>query len=290
MAQNSRSGMSSSAEGAPIRVRIRSRHADAADGIVLSEAIAEVYEAMFRRFSPFCDRDIDLIPTSRDRRVTDIDVLYPDRSPAVVSYVEPASPPFGTPRLRLKHRSTDSRILTPGGRAGPLLAHELSHALHFSMMPVRRRAWITARYLAWIGKELTQGRSGTHQTFQRTSAFVAWIEAFGLFAERYWRFISTHSELSITEQDEAFLSAESGYSPCRNDLVGSFDARGFAPVCPGADVEGTVYGLVFVDLAQRIGLQTAVTLYMRSARYGVLDYAGFVSALEGSGVQLSAAD
>lgn len=282
--------MRSPDERAPVRVRVRTRDTEAADGFVLSESISTVYQSLFRRFAPFSDRDIDLVRTSGEQRGVDIDVLYPDRSPAVVSYVEPASPPYGTPKLRLKHRSTDPRLLTPGGSAGPLLAHELGHALHFSMMPVHRRVWITARYLAWIGKEVARGRPGTHQTFQHTSPFVAWIEAFGLFAERYWRFISTHSALSATEQDEAFLAAESGEAPCRNDIVGSFDSGRFDPVCPGTDVEGTVYGLVFVDLARRIGLATAVNLYLRSGRYGVLDYAGFGSALAGSGVQLSAAD
>jgi hypothetical protein len=275
----------------PLRVKIQIRdEADTADGLMLADGVVEIYREMFQRFAPFRTRDIVIVErqTQRFGVSPHLTVLYPDRSPAVVSYVEPASPPYGTPRLRLKHRSTDTRIFGPGGTPGPLLAHELSHALHFSLMPVRRRMWIATRYLAWIGKEVVGGRPGTHNTFQRTSPFVAWLEAFGLFAERYWRFLSQNPDQTPEQTDKSFLAAESGSSYCRNDLVGTFGDEGFSPHCPGADVEGTVYGLVFVDLAMRVGLPIAVNLYLRSAGYGILDYDGFSSALAGSGVQLSA--
>lgn len=278
---------------APLRVRMQVRSTEStADAITLADAVTDVYRAMFRRFSPFRDRElvIDGLRQGRPRGSASFTVLYPDRSPAVVSYVEPASPPAGIPRLRLKHRSTDARLLTPGGSAGPLLAHELGHALHFTLMPVRRRVWVTTRYLTWIGKELVGGRPGTHTTFAPSSPFVAWIEAFGVFAERYWRFLRSNQSLPAEEQDQAFLAAESGEALCRNDPVGSFHGGRFRPTCPGDDVEATVYGLVFIDLGRRIGLTDAVNLYLRSAERGILNYSAFAGSLSASGIHMSSAD
>lgn len=182
--------------------------------------------------------------------------------------------------MRLKHRDSDPRLLGDHGAPASLVPHELAHALHFAFMPLRWRVWIEARYAAWIAGQVVRGGDARHDVLLRTSPLVAWLEAFGVFAERFWLFGQRHPNLSGKARDEAFVEHESRY-------VQQWQLPGGPPKPsprPDVDIEGVVYRLVFVEYAQRTSLATAVNLYLRSGERGIRSYAGFAAALSSAPV------
>lgn len=182
--------------------------------------------------------------------------------------------------MRLKHRDSDPRLLGDNGVMASLIPHELAHAVHFALMPVRWRLWIEARYAAWIASQVARGGDARHDVHVRTSPLVAWLEAFGVFAERFWMFRQRHGHLRGDALDAAFLAHEAR-------VVANWHVPGMRrPPSPAADVdiEGAVYRLVFVEYAQRTSLPTAVNLYLRSGTRGVRSYAGFAAALSSAPV------
>lgn len=251
-----------------------------AEALAIAAAIESAYREVFARFTPLRGRGLSVAPprlTSEGSggSKASFSVLYPDRSPAVVSFVEPSAPPRGTPRMRLKHRDSDPRLLGDRGAPAILIPHELAHALHFALMPVRWRLWIEARYATWIAGQVARGGDARHNVHVRTSPLVAWLEAFGVFAERFWMFQSQHPHLQGDALDSAFVSHES--SAVAHWRLAP-DTRPSSPL-RDVDVEGVVYRLVFVEYAQRTSLATAINLYLRSGSRGVRSYAGFVAAL-----------
>lgn len=259
--------------------------ADLADALAIAAALESAYASVFARFDPHQGRRLTVAPPrllgdGSGPRKPDFSVLYPDRSPAVVSFVEPSAPPRGIPRMRLKHRESDPRLLGDLGAPASLVPHELAHALHFAAMPLRWRLWIEARYATWIAGQVARGGDARHDVHIRTSPLVAWLEAFGVFAERFWLFRQRHRDLADTALDEAFLDHEA-------QVVARWRATTTTPGgSPRADVdvEGVVYRLVFVEYAQRTSLATAVNLYLRSGARGVRSYAGFAAALSSAPV------
>lgn len=258
---------------------------DYPDALAIAAALEGAYGSVFARFEPMRGRQLTVLPPrivgeGSSGPPPTFSVLYPDRSPAVVSFVEPSAPPRGRPRMRLKHRDTDPRLLGDRGAAGSLIPHELAHALHFSFMPLRWRMWIEARYAAWIAGQVARGGDARHDVLLRTSPLVAWLEAFGVFAERFWLFRRRHPQLSGEALDVAFLDHES-------KVVEQWQLPGDAPrrsSRPDVDIEGLVYRLVFVEYAKRTSLPTAVNLYLRSGGLGVRSYAGFAAALSSAPV------
>lgn len=246
-----------------------------ADLLAIAAAISEAFDTVFADFVPFRGRRLEICPPSGAPMPADgISVVYPDTSPAQVSWVEPSAPRRGAPKMRLKHRSSDPRLLGDGGAAATLIPHELAHALHFWLMPRRWRIWIETRYAGWIAGQLARGRDGGHSAEAVTSPLVAWLESFGLFAERYWRF-AQHHRGSATDTQQSFVEHEMQLSP-----VTSPEARGDRQ----QHSEGVVYRQVFVEYASRTSLATAVSLYLLSGTRGVTSYAGFASALANSPV------
>lgn len=258
--------------------------ADYSDALAIATALESAYNSVFARFEPLRGRRLLVAPprllseeSARPR--ASFSVLYPDRSPAVVSFVEPSAPPRGQPRMRLKHRDTEARLLGDGGAAASLIPHELAHALHFTLMPVRWRLWIEVRYAAWIAGQVARGGDARHDVHLPTSPLVAWLEAFGIFAERFWSFSLRNTHLDDNSLQAAFLADESGAVadwrlPSKAQTGASSDV----------DVEGAVYRLVFVEYARRTSLATAVNLYLRSGSHGVSSYAGFAAALSSAPV------
>lgn len=257
--------------------------ADFADALAIASMLESAYTSVFARFEPLRGRRLSVAAPrlpgdAAGQTNASFSVLYPDRSPAVVSYVEPAAPPRGQPRMRLKHRDSDPRLLGDGGVLPSLIPHELAHALHFALMPLRWRVWIELRYAAWIAGQVARGGDARHDVHRRTSPLVAWLEAFGVFAERFWSFQSRHPHLTGDFLDEAFLEHEAGA------VAGWRLPTDTGRLRADVDVEGVVYRLVFVEYARRTSLATAVSLYLRSGWRGVRSYAGFSAALSSAPV------
>lgn len=239
------------------------RDLPAAADLSLMAAVLAAYDRGLRGFAPFRDAPNPAWPltatstaTVRGLRTPVVAVLYPDRTPARLPFVEPAAPPLGRPRIRLQRTNVD-----PAGHPldPAVLAHELAHALHFSLLPGRTRVVLEARYGAWIAARVATGRDPTHATERRTTPFVAWLEAFGLFAERYDRFVT---------------GAAGGREPSARqaDFVATELVRWQHLIDdPDPAVEGSVYATAILQPAQETSLTTAVADYLGSARHGILE-------------------
>jgi hypothetical protein len=202
-----------------------------------------------------------------------ISIAYPDRSPAKVAFVAPVSWPAGQPQIRLK-----AGDLSSDGHPRPaLLAHELAHASHFSLMPGGTRLKVAARYASWLAARVATGGDPSHAADRRTSPMVAWLEAFGLFAERFDIFARYFGAgRSGPALHSAFLAEELAGGPRMTTVV-----SGYRTVAAWAgehnplgssdpSVEGSVYSGVFLHRGSQRGLTRAVEDYLASARVGVL--------------------
>jgi hypothetical protein len=273
-----------------------------------------VYDQVFRQFDPFNNPGRRAFPFGQGASVAAtrnklprIEVVYPDRSPAAVAFVEPVSLGTGFPLIHLKHKAFNppgrARVngklfgvpdpvpdpadpIPPGEpvTAPTTIPHELAHALYFALMPATTRASVETQYLGWIANRVAASLPPFHNTTLVTTPFVAFIEALGIFSERFF-FFSRMRVPSLTGVPlrQAFFRDElsatpllatanlSGYSQ-----VGRRNSAGnIAPTLTGDDVEGAIYGAVFLDFASRPGLREAVAQYMRSGRNSVLNFDDF---------------
>ena len=210
-------------------------------------------------------------------------VVYPDRSPARMAFVAPLTVPRGEPQVRLK----ETDIGAAGQPRPALVAHELAHAAHFTLMPVRTRAAVAARYAGWLAARVVTGSDPTHSADRRTGPLVAWLEAFGLFAERFdiyaRRFGAGRSGETL---HEAFLAEElDGGKRMATVLpnycaVGSWATASDPLRSADACVEGSVYAGVFLHAGAQRGLTRAVSDYLASAPARVTslhDYRRFIA-------------
>lgn len=204
-------------------------------------------------------------------------IIYPDRSPAVVAFVEPLSVPSGRPQMRLPAADPSGRTIdftTTGG--GGILTHELAHLVHFSHLSLRQRAGLGARYLQWLAAAAVRTGSPFHHTAARTSRTVAWLEAWGLCAERFYWYCrdvadqdgwhpDSRAEAQLTRQ---FIADELSSQPSLAAVMPGYVqvARQHAGVITQefeADVvEGGVYGRVFLAAGHQTSLAAAVHNYL----------------------------
>lgn len=214
--------------------------------------VRTLYRRGLANFAPFDERGATM----------PVDIVYPDRSPARLAYVEPFSLPSGRPRLRLQ---PDDLTRDPA-----VLAHELAHALHFSLMPSRVRAELSGRYLWWLGSRVATRRDPTHAPTRRTAPLVAWVEAFGLFAERW----DHHARRRRTLTAEDFAASQREFvafevAHWSSALTAAdYAVRDTDP--PIDDVEGAVYLNEICRRAAQSTLAAAVAGYLASASAGVL--------------------
>jgi hypothetical protein len=149
----------------------------------------------------------------------------------------------------------------------------MSHGIHFSLLTQSKRNRAETDYAGFIMTELLAGRRGTHAFKQRTDPMVAFIEAFDHFTHRFFEFVRTGEvngrpakELQGPDLRQAFyrdeLSGDSHFGNPAGTLVnGRIEP---ADDCTGNDVEGAVYGAIFLDLSRRLGTLTAVNNFLRS--------------------------
>jgi hypothetical protein len=265
-----------------------------------------VYETVFRQFRPFNRSNRGAFPFGRAatieatrNRLPRIEVVYPDNSPAVLAFVEPASLATGFPLIHIKHKSLDRRLfgvpdpvpdrsdpIPPGTETTDptLIPHELAHAFHFALMSSSLRASVETQYITWLSSRIAAGLPPFHNTTLATSQFIAWIEAFGVFSERFF-FFSRRRVPSITgvALRQAFFRDELSASPLLDTTnlsgytqVGRLDRTGvIIPALMGDDVEGAIYGAIFLDFARRVGLQGVGSRYLASGTGNVLQFDDF---------------
>lgn len=279
-------------------------NAEQQDHFRIMDACLVAYDTVFRQFVPFSASSRDAFPfgqaasiaATRDR-LPRIEVVYPDQGLATLAYVEPRSLATGYPLIHIKDKRSDRRLFgapdpvldptDPGGALGSvdasLIPHELSHALYFALMSDDLRGSVETQYLAWIVGRIGAGRPPYHGTSLKTTPFVAWIEALGLFAERFF-FFSQRIAPSVTGVGlrQAFYRNELSAAPLLQTTgfdeylqAGAESSAGkVVAALQGEDVEGAVYGAVFNDLA-RHGLARAVRLYLESSEARVLRFDDF---------------
>jgi hypothetical protein len=254
-----------------------------------------VYHSVFRQFSPFRNRGRRDFPFGQAgsveatrNRLPRIEVVYPDNSPVPLAFVEPVSVGTGHPLLHLKHKSIDRRLFGDRNANPPidatLIPHELAHALYFALMSEITRRSVEVQYMGWITERIASGLPPFHNTAIATTPFVAWIESLGMFSERFFFFRNRlNPPRSGLAERRAFpldeLAAEpllqstglTGYSQ-----VGHLDTAGnVVPDVTADNVEGAVYGAIFLDFARRVGLRNAVDQYLNSMDNNVLTFDDF---------------
>jgi hypothetical protein len=240
---------------------------------ILNQAI-NAYDLVWRQFKPFNSSGRGRFPFGSAGSIDDnrhrpprIEIKFPDNLP---TFVEPCSMSTTFPLIHLRE-SLD--LFGSGGAQPRLIPHELSHALQFAIVAPQHRVYLETHYLAWIMSELAAGRDGTHSLRQTTSPMIAYIEALGIFGERFFLFARDNPTLTGISLRQAFFRnelADDGIRTVNGRRVASLRSDGSVlPVFRGKDVEAAVYGALFVDLARRIGLREVVGLVMESAQDGV---------------------
>ena len=234
--------------------------AEQQDHFRIMDSCLSVYDTVWRQFRPFNRASRGAFPfgtggsVGEDRdRLPRIEVVYPDNSPATLAFVEPVSLRTGHPLMHIKHKSLDDRLF---GTTNPLpvdatlIPHELAHALYFALMPSATRASVEGQYLAWITSQLAAGLPPFHNTSIATTPFVAWIEALGLFSERFF-FFARRCTPPLTGVDlrQAFFRDELSAAPLLQTtgltgylVAGSLNGSVVVPALTGDNVEGAVYG------------------------------------------------
>lgn len=268
---------------------------------MLQQAI-DVYDLVWRQFSPFSNATrldfpfgmADSLQTAYSQ-VPRIELSYPDSFPgAELAFNEPKSASTGFPLIHIKDKSQDLRLFgvpatpetptTPGIPAtlATLIPHELSHALNFALLPQNLRQKIQDDYLNW----LISSPYPYHSTSTSTNVMVAYIEALGLFSERFFVFKkNVFPQLSGGRLINEFVNNELSDLPGLEDVmlnngyqqVGRLNQDGIVePLLKGARVEGAIYGAIFLDFARRVSLREAVRLYLRSDALNFEEYRSFV--------------
>lgn len=236
----------------------------------------DAYDLGLKEFPPYNQEERGAFPFCRRRTLEEtmcslpcVELSFPDHFPSPLSFVEPASARTGFPLMRIK--DYDRRLFDSDICKRTLIPHELSHALHFAFLPLQLRIAIEVKYALWLAKRVIKGQPPFHGTAVVTSPFIAYIEAFPLFVERYVIHKITNLNLSGLALHQSFFDAE------RNRTAGT--VMGLR----GKDVEGAVMGALFIDFADSplTGLGFVVNSYITSSALSFYDYRNFICVSEG---------
>lgn len=248
----------------------------------------DVYEAVFATIPPFSGKARREFPFGgRDNPAHDlrnspgVDCRYPEvLVPGKLPWVQPQSVTSAVPLMHLKGATADPKLFGTAKRAATTIPHEFAHAMHFALLPALKRWELAAKYALWIGKELANGNSGTHRTDKKTSPLIAFIESIGIFSQRFFLFATeVRPDLRGAALRGAFVTDELSEQPALRKVL-----KGYTPIATrradgtitphltGASTEGAVYGAIFLDLASRTDLATAVNLYLRCHAFSIKGY------------------
>ena len=233
---------------------------------ILNRALG-YYDNVHRSFAPFKralnpdfpDPDFPLggerrqLQRSKDspRR---IEIVYPDNLPQELAFVEPKSIRTGYPLVHLK---------APGqgrGDGSAPLDEELAHALHFAKLSDDTRGDVEINYARYLLGRLVLDGNVWHGFNVRTNPMVAYIEAFGLFIRRFTRFQASQREQGA-DLHSAFVRAELQRADAGRVVM---SATPIKPAVLNDDIEGAVYGAIFVHFASLTSLDVAVQAFYAS--------------------------
>lgn len=253
----------------------------------------ETYETVFRPIAPFNGVSRRQFPFGGSKnephelkRKPAVDCRYPEKiAPGKLPWVQPQSVTGGRPLMHVKPQTTDSRLFGTATKPATTIPHEFSHAVHFALLSGVQRWLLAAKYGLWIAGELANGNAGTHRTDKRTAPLIAYVEAIGIFSQRFFVFATeVRDDLKGAALRAAFVADELSDEPSlRNHLPGYVQiatrssAGTIKPRLRGRSTEGAVYGALFLDLASRTSLADVVNLYLRC---GATDVGGFLKYAE----------
>jgi len=255
--------------------------AEQQDHFRIMDSCLVAYDTVFRQFRPFNRPGRRAFPFGQAATVAAtrdmlprIEVVYPDNSLSVLAWVEPFSLGTRYPLIHIK-------VPAPATNS-TLIPHELAHALYFALMPDATRVSVEAQYVAWLTSRIASDLPPFHNTILATTPFVAWIECLGLFSERFFSFSRRLTPpLTGSALRQAFFRDELSAAPLLQTTngyrqVGNLNAAGnVVPALTGDNVEGALYGAIFLDFARRKGLREAVGQYLESSDNSVLVFDDF---------------
>jgi hypothetical protein len=239
------------------------------------ERSRDVYDTCWKQFKPYYNMDRGDFPLGRltSERETFansnfIELVYPDDSLAGLSWTEPSGISTSYPSLHIKDKTTDGRLFGDAGYSPSIIPHELGHAFHFASLDNLNRITIEAQYFLFL---VTHFYHPYHGTTLSTSPFVAFIEAIGIFSERFYFFSKLiRPDLSGINLQNAFVNDELSIQSLSSVLtqytnIGTVDPADnvTAPFHPKKDIEGSVYGAL-LHLAKKIGLLETIDLVFKS--------------------------
>lgn len=239
---------------------------------ILAQSI-DIYDTVWKQFKPYNRSNRRDFPLKRSASIRTTfansnfaQVAYPSLNPGF-TWTEPAD--VGNRNLPLVHLSdsaVDYRLFGINGSLPTLMPHELGHVYHFAGLKENDRFSIEAIY----GVNLIL--DSRHNINIKTTQFVAFIEAIGHFSRRFY-FFAKLVEPSLTGvqlrqafwRDELSTQTLSGYLGNEYENVGTLNGNTLtSSLNTGKDVEGRVYGAIFLHLAKIIGLSSVIGLVFGS--------------------------
>jgi hypothetical protein len=263
-------------------------NADKKDHFRILNSVLDVYDTVWRQFRPYNGSSRGDFPLGKKSTIRQtfsdnkrIELSFPDNFPSTLAFVEPSGlGNAGFPLMHIKSQASDSRLFGSNSSDPSLLPHETGHAMHFSTLAGSTRISIEAQYIQFILSHLS---NPTHNVTRATDPFVAFIEAVGIFSERFFFFKKlARPNLSGVQLRQAFFIDElenqtlSTFLRDPYDTVGTRVGGTITPNLTGNNVEGAVYGAIYLDFASRVGLREAVGLVLESNATSFTEFRSFV--------------
>ncbi len=184
-----------------------------------------------------------------------------NNSPLIVSapFVEP-SPTAGTalPRIHLPPLNQEDL---------GTLRHEMGHAVHMAQLGIIERDFYQAEYLAALATNPGWGVASIE------SPLVAWVEAFGDFAETIAH-PTINGSVTIFNQVDPASTLPAPFNKRGSILVGGgMTTIANNPNLWRDDVPGAVYAVLFLEYAPRVGMNFVLNTYVDCGAHNLQDYA-----------------
>ena len=284
------------ANGGTVKVE-NTGHNDVLDHFRILAKCQDVYDTVWRQFRPYNDSDRGDFPLRRPagdvkhiyNTASRVQLNYPallqSAIPSILTFVEPdASGNHSLPLMHIQNRTIEFRVFEEDAAAHHvdpmIIPHEFGHAMHFSAVSSNTRANFEAQYIGFLA---THATNAYHDVNKPTTPFVAFIEAVGIFSERFFFFKKlVRRDLEDVALRQAFFRDELDHQTLGNHLnvyvpVGTRSHGGITPALTGNDTEGALYGAIYLDFASQVGLREAVGLVLDSQATSFDEFHTYVS-------------
>ena len=269
----------------------------------------DAYHLVWRQFEPFASAgDFPLgrhpngeLESTRNQQKR-IELIYPGPIQAlsdianalglpvptngILSYTDPLGTFDRFPRILVQPDPPENRLFTGNGTLAngnisgiTLVAAEMAHALHFSLLTNDQRTSIRSQYLGFLITQAANGLPATHNIGVQTSATVAFIEALDHLSHRLSEFQRqrfTTYPVSPPSAGTYVLDELRGRVPANTRVARlTIDSSGDQPRVEGRPATGlTLFGPLdegavlgaFLSLAIIIGLDKVVEAILESKR------------------------